>query len=130
MKKLLAIAAMTLMPVSAAAQQADWASAPVVEVTLSSFAFAPATLHLRADRPVILRLVNSASGGHNFKAPEFFSAATVRAGDRAALRDGGIELGGGATRDIALVPHAGRYKLRCTHTFHTTFGMRGDIVVE
>jgi plastocyanin len=45
--------------------------------------------------------------------------------------DGSVELHhGGETRDIALVPAAGRYKLKCTHTFHKLLGMSGTIIVE
>jgi plastocyanin len=31
---------------------------------------------------------------------------------------------------VHLVPAAGTYKLTCTHTMHTMFGMKGTIVVE
>jgi plastocyanin len=130
MRQVLAIAAALLLPASAAAQQPDWNGAPVVEVTLSSFAFAPETLHLRAGRPVILHLVNASSGGHNFKASEFFAASVVREGDRPALRDGTVEVGHGTSRDIAIVPRAGHYPLKCSHTLHATFGMKGEIVVD
>ena len=130
MREALAIAAALLLPASAAGQQPDWSGAPVVEVTLSSFAFAPETVHLRAGRPVILHLVNTSSGGHNFKASEFFAASVVREGDRPALRDGTVEVGRGTSQDIAVVPRAGHYPLKCSHTLHATFGMKGEIVVD
>jgi hypothetical protein len=31
---------------------------------------------------------------------------------------------------IHLMPAAGHYKLRCTHTMHAMFGMTGEIVVD
>src|SRR5215207_6270873 len=71
------------LPAAAGAQAPDWAHAQRVEVQLSNFAFTPSTLHLRAGRPVILHLVNSGSGGHDFTAPKFFAAAQMRPQDRA-----------------------------------------------
>ena len=50
--------------------------------------------------------------------------------DRAKVVDGAIEVGSGATVDVGLVPRPGRYRLRCTHTFHTALGMRGWILVR
>lgn len=114
---------------SVQAQSPDWSRAPAVTVTLLSFAFNPAEIHLHAGQPVVLHLVNAASGGHNFAAPEFFGAAIVRPADRALLRNGAVELGSHQSRDIALVPVAGRYKLKCTHMMHSAFGMHGEIVV-
>lgn len=102
----------------------------VVEVQLSSFVFTPSALHLRAGAPVRLRLVNSANGGHNFSAPDFFAAATLAPGQNAAITRGTIEVPAHGTIEIALTPARGRYTLRCTHTLHTAFGMRGEILVE
>jgi uncharacterized cupredoxin-like copper-binding protein len=101
-----------------------------VEVKLSNFDFTPSSLHLRAGRPVVLHLVNVASGGHDFTAPAFFAAAQVRPQDRGALGKGGVELRGGKSVDVALVPKAGRYPLKCSHAFHKTFGMSGRIDVD
>ena len=100
----------------------------VVQVQLSSFKFEPAEIHLRAGEPVVLRLTNTSNGGHNFAAPQFFGAATIQGG--AALDDGAIDVPSGQTREIRLTPARGTYRLRCTHTLHTTFGMSGSIVVE
>ncbi|HYJ82220.1 MAG TPA: cupredoxin domain-containing protein [Allosphingosinicella sp.] len=114
------------LPAAAAAQAPDWAHAQRVEVKLSSFDFTPATLHLRAGRPVVLHLVNAGSGGHDFTAPAFFAAAQLR--DPADK--GSVEVPGHRSRDIALVPKAGDYPLKCSHAFHKTFGMTGRIVVD
>lgn len=126
---ILAVAILGL-PSVAVAQAPDWAHAPRVEVKLSSFAFAPSTLHLHAGRPVILHLVNTASGGHDFTAPAFFAAAQLRPKDRGAVGKGSVDLRGHQSADVALVPRAGRYPLKCSHTFHKTFGMSGQIVVD
>lgn len=113
-----------------AAAQADWSAAPRVEVRLANFSYAPETIRLRAGQPVVLSLANASSGGHDFTAPAFFAAAEVREADRAAIVDGSVEVAGGASREIALVPRAGRYPLKCGHAFHKLFGMSGEIVVE
>jgi plastocyanin len=110
--------------------QDQWAGATVVPVELSSFDFTPEELALPAGRPVVLRLHNASGGGHNFAARDFFRAADLRPADRAKVVDGEVEVRGGTTVDVALVPRAGRYRLRCTHTFHTALGMRGTIVVR
>ena len=101
-----------------------------VTVRLSSFAFAPATIHLRAGRPVVLHLENIASGGHDFSAPQFFAAAAIRAQDRGKIQRGKVELDGHESVNVELTSAAGRFPLRCTHTLHKMLGMSGRIVVD
>lgn len=103
-------------------------AARAVEVRLSSFDFTPAEIRLRAGQPIELRLTNSGRGGHNFSAPSFFAAAQIPAGQN--IRGGTIEVPSRQTVSVRLTPARGNYRLRCTHTLHTTFGMRGRIVVE
>ena len=122
-----ALAAAVCLAAPAAAQP-DWGNAARVEVKLSSFAFDPKSVHLRAGQPVVLHLVNTGGGGHDFAAKEFFAAATLR--DPASVERGRVELGGHESKDVALVPRAGHYPLKCTHMFHQSFGMTGEIVVE
>lgn len=98
-----------------------------VEVRLSSFDYTPSTIRLAAGRPIVLHLVNSGDGGHNFAAPEFFAAAQGVAGP---VERGRVEVAGNQSVDITLTPARGTYRLRCTHTLHTAFGMTGEIVVE
>jgi plastocyanin len=76
---------------------------------------------------VILHLVNSSGGGHNFSAPQFFAAAADVSGP---VRRGAIEVPGHQSVDIRLTPARGTYRLKCTHTLHSAFGMNGEIVVE
>jgi uncharacterized cupredoxin-like copper-binding protein len=123
-------AALVLAPLAAAAQAPDWSRASRVEVTLANFSYSPQRIHLRAGQPVVLHLVNSASGGHDFTAARFFSAASIRPQDRGAIGAGRVELRGHQSRDIYLVPSAGTYPLKCSHTLHKTFGMSGEIVVD
>ena len=117
-------------PAASAPGEPDWNRAMAVRVDLSSFKFAPRTIELKAGQPVLLRLVNTGSGGHDFTAREFFAAAIVRPADAARIREGAVELGSRETAEIALVPRAGRYRLRCGHAFHSTLGMKGTIVVR
>ncbi len=112
-----------LLPAAVLAQEAPQR----VEVQLSSFDFTPSTIRLAAGRPMVLHLVNSGDGGHNFAAPEFFAAAQGVSGP---VREGRVEVAGHQSADITLTPARGTYRLRCTHTLHTAFGMSGEIVVE
>ena len=130
MRHVIPLAAALLISGSAGAQQPTWADAAVVQVELSSFDFTPKTIHFASGRPVILRLVNTSSGGHNFRAPEFFAASQVREADRAQLSKGAVELPGRAKKEIGVIPKAGRYRLKCTHTLHSAFGMNGEILVN
>lgn len=111
------------LPAAATAQPA----ARTVEVRLSNFDFAPDQIRLRAGEPIVLRLINGARGGHDFAAPEFFAAATGVSGP---VSEGEVELAGHQSAEVRLTPARGRYRLRCTHTLHSTFGMTGEIIVE
>jgi uncharacterized cupredoxin-like copper-binding protein len=116
------LALLLAAPAVAAAQ-----SPRTVEVRLSSFDFTPNEIHLRAGEPISLHLVNSGRGGHNFSAPQFFAAASGVSGP---VRGGAVEVAGHANADVRVTPARGHYRLRCTHSLHTAFGMTGQIVVE
>jgi len=96
---------------------------------LKSFSFTPQTLRLRAGVPVRLTL-RDVKGGHNFAAPAFFAAARIAPGDAGKVVKGKVELRGGESAVIRLIPAAGVYKLSCTHFLHSGFGMKGTIVVS
>lgn len=105
--------------------------AQAIAVTLSNFDFTPSIITMVHGRAYALTLTNIAGGGHNFAAPAFFAAAKVEPADRARIANGTVEVAGGHSVTIHLIaPAAGRYKVRCTHTFHTMFGMKGAIVVS
>jgi len=124
-----ALASLAFAVPAAAQPQPDWSRAASAEVVLKSFSFTPDTLHLRAGQPVRLT-IRDIKGGHNFAAPAFFKAARIAAEDAAKVRSGKIELERGDAVTIRLVPEAGSYKLTCTHFLHTSFGMKGTIVVD
>jgi plastocyanin len=128
MKSLIALAMIGLAPLASASAQAPQPA--IVTVTMTNFKFNPATIQLRAGTPTILHLVNDASGGHSFSAPEFFSAAEVAPASQPLVRDGTVQVAKHSAVDIALTPAAGEYALKCTHTLHAAFGMKGTIVVR
>ncbi len=126
----LATALIACCAASHAPAAAQFQSAAEQRVELASFDFSPREIHLRAGQPYKLVLTNLSSGGHDFSAPEFFSAARIAPDDAALVDDGEVEVPARATRRVTLVPAAGTYKLTCTHFGHALLGMKGKIVVE
>jgi uncharacterized cupredoxin-like copper-binding protein len=114
---------------SAAPAPVDFSRAAQVNITLSSFRITPRVLHLKAGRPVILTIINDGHGGHDLTAAEFFAAATILPGDAQFIDKGVIRVRGGGKVVIALVPAAGRYRMKCSHSFHKRLGMSGSIDV-
>jgi len=114
------------------ASGAAMAQAPqALTVEMSNFKFNPSTLVLTHGRSYVLHFVNSASGGHDFVAKEFFASSTIAPEDRAKVKNGEVELSGGESADIHLVPNGtGTYKSHCSHFMHSSFGMTGKVVVE
>jgi uncharacterized cupredoxin-like copper-binding protein len=98
-------------------------SPTALTITLSSYRFDPASIRLQHGQTYRLHLVNPSGSGHNFVAPAFFAAAGT---NRRA-----IEVPGGASADVDIVaPAPGRYPVKCSHFLHSTFGMKGEIIVE
>jgi plastocyanin len=102
----------------------------VATVDLANFRFTPSQLQLRANTPTVLQLRNTSSGGHNFSAPAFFAAARLDAASTRLVRRGKVEIPGRSTVQLSLIPTAGQYPLKCTHTLHSAFGMNGTIIVR
>jgi uncharacterized cupredoxin-like copper-binding protein len=123
---LLAIAFATVTTQSAKPQ-----APAAINVQLSNFKFTPTTIILDRGRSYSLRLYNASEGGHDFTARSFFAAASIAPFDRRWVRDGEVEVPPGQLREIRLTaPAAGRYKVKCTHTFHKLLGMSGTIIVR
>lgn len=100
-----------------------------IDIALSNFKFAPATIPLVHGQHYVLHL--SSSGGHSFAAKAFFAAAAIEPADRAQIEDGKIELGSDKSADIHFVaPAPGSYPIKCTHFLHASFGMTGKFVVR
>lgn len=103
----------------------------VIDVHLSNYRFAPSAIVLDHGRNYTLRLTNDAGGSHNFAASTFFGAARIAAADSALISKGRVEVPAGETRLIHLTaPNAGTYPVKCTHPFHGSFGMKGQISVR
>jgi len=106
-------------------------AAAVVEVHLSNFKFEPKSIKLNADRDYALTLTNESGGGHSLEAKEFFALAKVDSADMAMIKDGKVEVPGSSSRTIHFrTAGPGTYKVKCTHAFHSGFGMKGEIVVR
>jgi plastocyanin len=128
MKSLLALASIALVAAASASAQAPLPAA--VTVTMENFRFEPNAIQLKAGAPTILHLVNTAAGGHSFSAPQFFASAKLAPASRALVHDGTVDIPKHSAVDITLTPAAGQYPLKCTHTLHAAFGMKGAIVVR
>ncbi|HKY80405.1 MAG TPA: copper-binding protein, partial [Sphingobium sp.] len=94
-----------VLTASASAQSAtdNWSGARPMTLTLSSFKFAPSDVVLEHGVPYRLHFVNSSTGGHDFAAKTFFQQAQVMPEDRAKIRGGRVELGGGESVDVRLI---------------------------
>ena len=103
------------------------AQTPVQIIELRSFGYAPRTIQLAAGKPVTLTFTNRSGDSHDFTARSFFARSRIVAG---AVPGGEIELKGGRSLSVTLVPAAGRYKVHCGHFLHKQFGMRGEIIVR
>lgn len=102
-----------------------------VDITLKSFRFEPPEIRLIHGAAYVLHFVNASDGGHDFAARQFFAAARVARADATKVQGGAVKLKGGEARDVHLIaPAAGRYEVRCTHFLHSTFGMKGAVIVE
>jgi uncharacterized cupredoxin-like copper-binding protein len=120
------------VPISILGAQPMAAQAPtVVNVQLANFKFTPKSIVLDHGHAYVLRLQNVSDGGHDFTASDFFAAANVAAQDRRLVSEGEVEVPAGQVREIHLTaPAAGKYSLKCSHSFHKMFGMSGSIIVR
>lgn len=118
-----------LLLVSAFAFAAPAIAAPAVTHTIAlySFGYNPSPIVLEAGKPVTLTFVNRSKGAHDFTARKFFASSRIIAG---SAPGGEIDLSGGRSQSITLVPAAGRYKAHCGHTMHSVMGMKADIIVR
>ena len=120
----------TLAALAAAAVPAATAPAkpamPVIQVTLASHHYQPNPIYLPAGVPQRIVFTNRSGKTHDFKAPAFFASARIL---RGAAPRGEIELKGGRSTVIELIPARGRYRVHCAEPFHVVLGMTGTIIV-
>ncbi len=126
----IALLACLIFLASPAAAAPDWRQAREYDVLLSSWDIQPPTMNFKAGQPVRLRLINNSQEAHSFSARGFFAAGEVRRREREAVSNGSISIGPGETREILIVPAAGRYSARCGNLFHRVMGMTAKIVVQ
>ena len=114
------------------AQPATPQAPAVVNVQLSSFKFTPKTIVLDRGRSYVMRFYNASKDGHDFAAPAFFAASRIAPQDRRMVAEGEVEVHPGRTHEVRLTAPTtpGRYKVKCTHTFHKLLGMSGTIIVR
>lgn len=129
-RPLLALAALLLAAPAAAAQESEWRIAPEYDVLLHPFSYEPRLIRLVAGRPARLHFVNNGRATLSFSAPAFFRSARLRARDAEGLAAGRVRLAPGERRTIALVPRAGRYRVRSANLTHRLRGMTAIIIVE
>jgi plastocyanin len=96
-------------------------------ILLWSYGYSPRPIYLRAGQPVTLTFVNRSGSSHDFVARRFFANSRVLAGDAIG---GMVELRGGESKSIRLIPRAGTYKAHCSHFFHKQLGMSDTIIVN
>jgi uncharacterized cupredoxin-like copper-binding protein len=115
-----------------AASAAPAQSVQPLHIALTSYAFTPSTITLKAGTTYRLHLTNDSGKSHDFTAAAFFAAATVAPEDKDKVEEGSeIEVEGGQAVDITLTPNrAGTYPLTCSEFMHTMLGMKGTIVVQ
>jgi plastocyanin len=123
----LAAAALCVAAAASSSAQAPVAP-PVHQILLYSYGYTPSPIVLAAGKPVTLTFVNRAGKGHDFTAPKFFASSRILAGH--VERGEEVELGGGQSMSVTLIPAAGEFRVRCTKPFHTMLGMTGKIIVR
>jgi uncharacterized cupredoxin-like copper-binding protein len=107
----------------------DWAHAKQVNEVTTEYKFSPAHLQFRAGLPYRLHLSNRGKETHEFNAPQFFAAITMR--DAAPLDADHTEivLQPGQDKDFYFVAaKPGKFSLICSD--HDWAGMTGEIVVK
>jgi plastocyanin len=125
--RLAAAAALSLAAFASVPTSAQPVAAPVQTIGLYSYGYSPNPIVLAAGRPVTLTFVNRGRHGHDFTAKRFFRASRILSG---SAPGGEVELAGGQSRSLTLIPAAGRYKVHCGHPFHSLMGMRAEVVVR
>jgi uncharacterized cupredoxin-like copper-binding protein len=116
---------------------ADWSKMETATVTMTDFAFNPATIVFRQGVPYKLVIENKGTQKHYFTAEGFFRAIATRKlqsntdGEVKAPYFSAIEVYPGRTLDLYFIPVTkGSYHLICTIEGHADRGMKGEIRIE
>jgi uncharacterized cupredoxin-like copper-binding protein len=106
-----------------------WAHPRPMTVVMVDNRFEPDHLTFRHGQVYELRLENHGKDMHEFTAPEFLKAATIR--DKRLLSNGGTDIvlqPGTSVRVFLIAPAKGQYDLTCAD--HDWDGMVGSIAVD
>lgn len=116
---------------------ADWSAMETATVTMTDFAFNPATIVFRQGVPYRLVIENKGTQKHYFTAEGFFRAIATRKlqsntdGEVKAPYFSAIEVYPGRALDLYFIPvTTGSYPLVCTIEGHAGLGMKGEIRIE
>jgi uncharacterized cupredoxin-like copper-binding protein len=107
----------------------QWSRAEPLTVVMVDNSFQPDHITFHAGQPYELRLENHGKDLHEFTAPAFLKAATIR--DRKQLANGGTDIvvqSGKSVRVWLIAPPKGHYGLTCAD--HDWDGMVGSITVD
>jgi plastocyanin len=124
---MLALRIATAAVLSLAAVRAVGQQPAVQSIYVSSFNFAPKPIHLAAGQPVTLTFINRSGSSHDFTARGLFAKSRILAG---AAPGGEIDLRGGESKSITIVPAAGVYHAHCSHFLHEQLGMSDEVIVN
>ena len=128
MIKPLALTLLTALTLPALAAD-KWAHAEVMTVIMVDNRFQPDHLTFQAGKLYELRLENRGKDMHEFTAPAFLQAATIR--DKQLLANGGKDIvvqAGKSVNIFLIAPAKGPYSLTCAD--HDWDGMVGSITVD
>ena len=106
-----------------------WTNAEPLTVVMVDNRFEPDHLTLHAGKPYELRLENHGKEMHEFTAPAFLKAASIK--DKGLLANGGTDVvvqPGATVRILLIAPATGAYDLTCAD--HDWDGMVGSIAVD
>jgi plastocyanin len=127
--KCILAAGLLALPVVPTGAADPWSSAQKIVVLLVDNRFEPDHLTFHAGQIYELRLENRGKELHEFTAPAFLKAATVR--DKRLLSNGGGDVvvqSGNAVSIFLIAPRKGQYDLTCAD--HDWDGMIGSITVD
>lgn len=126
----LALTMLTTLVMTVPARAADrWANAQVVTVVMVDNRFQPDHLTFQHGKPYRLHLENHGKDMHEFTAPAFLKAATIK--DKSLLANGGADIvvqPGKSATILLVAPSKGDYDLTCAD--HDWDGMVGAISVN
>jgi plastocyanin len=132
LRSLALAATLAAFALPAAAQTTpDWSKAETLTVSMSNYAFTPATLYLKANQPYKLVFTSTVMKDHDFNAPELFAAGLIDPEDAGKVSKGTVEVDDGGTVAVHFMPtRPGTYNFNCDHFMHAMLGMKGSAVVQ